>query len=134
MDRKRRRFPVRELMGFILLAVLLLGGILSSFWLSRHHQALARKMEEAAWYAVSQDWDRAKQTTAEVSEDWQRRWKLCAVFSDHTPMIEIDTQLAQLSIYAAAKDHVQFAAVCGALARNLQSMAQAQHLSWWNLL
>ena len=134
MDRKRKQLPFRELTGFVLLVALLLGGLLSSFYLTRHHQAMADKMDDAGWYALSRDWNRAKETAGEVTAQWQKQKNLCAVFMDHTPMGEIDAQLAQLKIYAAAGEAAEYAALCGAVSRNLMAMAQAQHLSWQNLL
>lgn len=121
-------------MGAVLLAVLLLGGIGSSLWVSRHSDDLAGKMEDAAWQAMAENWDQARQTASEVSGRWQRGWYLCGAFGDHAPMEQIDAQLAQLSVYAAARDPVAFAAACTGLARQLRAMGDAHRLSWWNLL
>jgi len=134
MDRKRKQLPGRELIGAVLLAVLLLGGIGSSLWLRRHHEGLAENMADAAWYALSRDWDRAGQTTAKAMEDWQHRWKLCAVFLDEELMARIDVGFAQLSVYAAQRDTGQYAAVCRELAQELQIIADAHRFGWWGLL
>lgn len=134
MDRKKR-WPIgRELTGFILLTVLLLGGLLSSFWLGKHHRSMAQTVDTAGWYALGQNWDKAAEVSSQASRQWQQKWNLCAVFADHTPMEEIDTQFAQLNIYASARDAQEFAAVCSALSQNLRSMADAHALRWWNVL
>lgn len=134
MDRKRKQLPGRELIGFVLLAVLLAGGIGSSAWLGKHHQTLAENMTDAAWYALSGDWDRAAQTTARTEESWQKNWKLCAVFLDQTPMTQIDGGFAQLSVYGAQRDPGQYAALCAELAQGLRTIADAHRLGWWSLL
>lgn len=134
MDRKKRWVIRRELIGFVLLTALLLGGVLSSFWLEQHHRTMARELDSAAWYALQQNWDKAWETTEGVSQRWQEKWNFCAAFADHSPMEDIDAQFAQLRVYASARAAQEYAAVCSALAQNLQAMANAHELRWWNVL
>ena len=134
MDRKRKQLPGRELIGFILLLVLLVGGLLSTFWISNQQQALSRNMEEAAWQALNGNWDTAGSITAGTMERWQKRWNLWAALGDHKPMGEIDAGFSRLGAYAAARDSMEYAAVCRELSRKLQMLAESHRLSWWNLL
>ena len=132
MDRKRKQLPGRELIGFILLGVLLVAGLAVSNLLRGQHEALSGQMEDAAWYALSADWDRAKQTTADAQARWQENWNLWAAFQDHSPMGEVDRGFSQLAVYVG--DPVQYAAACRELAQELQTLADTHRLSWWNLL
>ena len=133
MDRKKKCLVIRELIGFILLTVLLLGGLLSSFLLGNLHRELARDMDSAAWYALRQDWEEATQIYTQTADVWRKKWNLCAAFSDHTPMEHIDAQFAQLSVYASLRNREEFAATCSALSKDLTAMGKAQELRWWNL-
>lgn len=133
MDRKKKCPVIRELIGFVLLTVLLLAGLLSSFLLGNFHRELARDMDSAAWYALRQDWEEATQICTRASHIWQKNWNLCAAFSDHSPMEDIDAQFAQLSVYSSLRSREQFAAACIALSQDLAAMGKAQELRWWNL-
>ena len=133
MDRKKKCPVIRELIGFVLLTVLLLAGLFSSFLLGNHHRELARQMDSAAWYALRQDWGEAGRICTQTSQVWQKHWNLCAAFSDHSPMEDIDAQFAQLTVYASLRDREQFAAACSALSQDLTTLGKAQELRWWNL-
>lgn len=133
MDRTQKCPVIRELIGFILLTALLLGGLFASFRLGSQHRKLAQQMESAGWYAIRQNWDRATDGYTQAKETWQKNWNLYAVFSDHTPMEKIDSQFAQLDIYASLRDREEFAALCNALSQDLQAMGSAQELRWRNL-
>lgn len=134
MDRKKYRLPGRELIGFVLLVLLLLGSLFTSFWLGRHHDTLARELENAAWCALRQDWQGASESYGSAMTRWRQKWSFCAVFSDHAPMQQIDNQLAQLKIYAAARDASEFAAVCTAVCQDLRSLADSHKLRLWNVM
>ena len=134
MDRKIRGLSLRELLGFGLLILLLLIGLLLSWYLGRQQEALAASLEDSAWLALSGQWENAKASADQVRKDWERRRSLWAVFGDLTPMEEIDTLLAELTVYAAAGERTDFAAACNSLARRMAAMGNAQTLRWWNVL
>lgn len=134
MDRKRTPKLSRELIGFVLLAALLLSGLLSSFAMTRCHSDIARHLDDAAWAALSEDWDAAITQSTAARAQWQAQWKLVAALSDHSPMEEIDVLFRQLSVYAALRESGDFAATCGALSVHVTAMGDAHRLSWWNLM
>jgi hypothetical protein len=49
-------------------------------------------------------------------------------------MEEIDSQFAQLNVYAGAGERLSFAAICAQLASALEAMGDAHALNWWNLM
>jgi len=134
MDRKRHGVVLRDLAGFLILTVLLLAGLFSGWRMCRNHEVLSRQLEDAAWFAMSGRWHHARKTALEARRQWQRRWNLGAVFADHDPMEEIDSLFAQLTVYAAAEDRVQFSSACESLSRRIQAMADENRVTWWNLL
>jgi len=134
MDRKRKPKLNRELIGFFLLAALLLSGLLSSFTMTRCSARLAGQLDDAAWAALSEDWDAAVSLSNAARTQWQAQWKLVAAVSDHSPMEEIDALFRQLSVYAALRESGDFAATCGSLSVHVTAMGDAHRLSWWNLM
>ena len=134
MDRKRRIHPGRELTGAVLLVGLLVLGLLTSWHMVRTHNAISRELEDAAWHALSNTWNKAEDSAFSARQQWQEHWKLSAAFADHSAMEEIDAGFSRLSMYAAARDSGEFAAVCAELSRYVQAMGDAHSLTWWNLL
>jgi len=134
MDRKIGTVTARELLGFGLLLLLLLAGLLSSWYMTRQHDQIADILEDSAWMALSGQWGNARNAAETAKETWQRQWKFRAAFGDHSPMEEIDALFAELTIYAAAEEQTDFAHTCAALSRRLEAMGNAHRLSWWNIL
>lgn len=134
MDRKRIPVMVRQGAGFVILAALLLTGLLSGWLLFRQYDDLSRQLEDAAWWAMSGNWEQARDTAVAVRTQWRKHWNIQAAFTDHTPMEEIDSLFAQLAICAASGDREQFAAVCVDLAQHIRAVGDAHRLTWWNLL
>ena len=127
MERKRTlRF--RELAGFFLLTVLLAGGLLSSRALDRQHRAMASALEDSAVLALSGRWQAARDRAESACQDWQADWPLRAVFSDHSPMKEIDSLFGELAVYGAAGDRTEFARICGALSLRLDGQCPPPQL------
>lgn len=133
MDRKGLQ-PGRELIGMLLLLLLLLVGMGVSLFVTRQQEQTAALLEDAAWEAMAQDWDRAESLCTEARSRWRQGWKLTASFGDHSAVEEVDALFSQLGIYAAAREGVDFASVCGALATHIRAIGNAQRPSWWNVL
>lgn len=134
MDRKIGGMTVRELLGMGLLAVLLLSGILSAWFLSRQPEEMASAMEDGVWFALSGQWENAKNLAASVRQDWEKGWRFRAVFADHTHLEEIDALFRELTVYEAAGEQTDFARICALLSEKLKAMASSARLSWWNVL
>ena len=132
MDRKRGLG--REVLGPGLLAGLLLAGLLSSWEMSTTHYSISRQVEDAAWLALSEDWEAARSAAAAAESRWEQHRDLSSLLADHTPMEQIDALFARMDLYSAARDREEFAAACGELSRYVKAMGDAHRLTWQNLL
>lgn len=132
MDRKRGLG--REVMGLGILVVLLLAGIFSSWEMCTAHYAISRQVEDAAWFALSEDWEAARSAAAAAETRWEEHRDLSSLLADHTPMEQIDALFAHVDLCAAARDTTEFAASCGELSRYVKAMGDAHRLTWQNLL
>ena len=113
---------------------LLLVGLLSSWYMGRQHSDISGELEDSAWLALSGQWENARKTADRAREQWEENWAFRAAFADHKPMEEIDAMFAELTVLGAAGERTDFARVCSALSRQVESMGNAQKLSWWNIL
>ena len=133
MDRKRG-MRLRDLAGPVLLLVLLLAGLVGSWYPSRQQEAVSRQLEDCQWLALSGQWQQAKDGAKQAGTDWDSRRSLWAALNDHRPMEEIDTLFGQLSAAANAGERWEFARCCAELSRRINTMAEGQKLRWWNVL
>ena len=131
MDRKGR--IGRESIGLGLLVVLLFLGLYTSWDMGRTHDAISRQLEDAAWFALSEDWEKARTAAAAAESSWQAHRDLSLLLADHTPMEEIDSLFARIGICSAARDSKEFSIHCAEASRKVQAMGDAHHLSWQNL-
>ena len=124
----------RTVVGALLLVLLLIGGILSAGGMARHNEAIAAQLERAAEQALTGDLDKAGNTVREAREDWESGWNVCAAFTDHGPMEQIDKGFARLQLYEQVKDQAAFAGVCVELAKQVEAIGDAHGAQWWNIL
>ena len=134
MDRKIAGLTLRELTAFGLLLVLLLSGLLSSWYMDRKHRTISRELEQSSWMALSGQWSDARERARVATTDWEKNRQLRAALADHTPMEEIDDLFEELNIYAAAGERTEFARCCAALSVRIRAVAEAHRLTWWNVL
>lgn len=120
--------------GAALLLVLLGLGIGSSMMMQKLHTPLAESLDRAAEFALEGNWEQAEHAAREAADTWEKMWHFSATVSDHEPMEEIDALFAQLEVYRAAEDPVNFSSACASLSRQIEAMGDAHELSWWNLL
>lgn len=134
MDRKIGGLTLREWTGFALLLVLLLAGLLSSWYMDRHHRAISRELEQCSWLALSGQWSDAREKAQSAKTAWDRNRDLRAALGDQTPMEEIDDLFGEVTVFAAAGERTEFARCCAALSRRVQAMGDAHRLTWWNVM
>ena len=132
MDRQGR--IGREIVGLVLLAVLLLAGLFTSWDMGSTHTAISKQLEDAAWFALAEDWERARTAAAAAEDGWQAHRDLSSLLADHTPMEEIDALFARLGICSAGRSGEEFAALSAELSRKVAAMGDAHRLTWQNLL
>ena len=123
----------RSWMGAGLLALLLAGGLLVTFFMGRIHDPIARDLTTAGEFALAGDWEQAETLARQAKETWEEKELLRSCFADHGPMEDIDGCFAQLEIYCRMKEETAFAAACGETARKANAMGEAHSLRWENV-
>ena len=123
----------RERIGFWLLAVLLVLGLLATRHMGTTHASTARRLESAGVLALSEDWEGAGRLLRKARQEWDGCWRFSAILTNHEPMEQIDGQFAQLEIYLRQQEGVAFAAVCSQMASQIEDIGDAHGLKWWNL-
>ena len=116
----------RSWIGFVLLLVLLAGGIAATWGMAKCHEPIARDLENAAKTALQGDMAQGEVLMLQAREAWGRSRHLGACFADHTPMEEIDALFAEVEVYAAAREETDFAAGCAALSRKVEASCAPQ--------
>ncbi len=124
----------RSWMGFILLLVLLVGGILSARKMVSSHEPIAIRLQQAAQCALEDNWERAEGFFREAEADWKQGEHFRSCFADHNPVEEIDGEFEMLLIFCSTRDPVGFAGGCRELARKVMAVGEAHKPVWWNLL
>lgn len=124
----------RSWIGLGMLVILLAAGLLVTWGMSRCHEPIARELEQAAFQALENDWERAIPVAAAAKTQWESSQRFAACFADHTPMEEIDALFAQMEVYAAAGENAAFAASCAELSKKVEAIGEAHGLMWWNFL
>ena len=123
----------RSWIGFALLLVLLLGGIWVTKTMETIHELVEGSLQEAAAFALADDWPQAEESFQKAREDWDNWEHFRACFADHNPVEEIDSTFDLLEIYCAARENAAFAAECSRLARQTAAVGEAHGLVWWNI-
>ena len=124
----------RSWMGLGLLVILLVAGIMSTEWVKQTHEEMALHARGAAQCALGEDWAGAAEQTGQARDQWQRYWRFSATVTNHAALEQIEALFAQLEVYATAREAVAFASGCAQLEKQLEALADAQRLNWWNLL
>lgn len=124
----------RCLIGICVLAVLLILTLCVTIAMEKIHRPIADLLEQAALAALKEDWKEAKDLSARAYGQWLRHHKFSAAVADHSPMDNIDEQFVQLSVFAAGRESVDFAATCVSVSKLVEAMADAHSVAWWSIL
>ena len=124
----------RGWIGLALLLALMVGSLVSVYWLQEEQQVMGTRMEQAAGYALESRQEDAQALPGQVKRQWERNWNRVAAFADHGPMEEIDGDLELLELYCEAREEAAFAAESCRLARKIAAMGEAHEFVWWNIL
>lgn len=123
----------RSCMGFFLLVLLLLGGLLVTGQMVKIHDPIESKLQQAAQCSLKGDWDRAHVLFLEAQEDWEAWEHFRSCFADHDPVEEIDGEFELLKVFGGNREELSFAGGCRELARKVAAVGEAHELVWWNL-
>lgn len=124
----------RSWMGFALLTVMLLGGILVTRQMVKIHEPIEAQLQQAAQCALEGNWERADSFFRDAEDSWEEWEHFRSCFADHNPVEEIDGQFELLKVFGGSRDRVAFAGGCRELARKVAAVGEAHQLVWWNLL
>lgn len=118
----------------MLLSISLIAGLFTSRNMERSHWEISKRLEDAAWFALAENWEDARQAAAAAENQWKGCRNRNSLLSDHTPMEQIDALFARVGIFSAARNREEFAATCAELSRYVRAMGEAHRLTWQNLL
>ncbi len=121
-------------LGVALLAVLLVLGLLTTWYMAGANEPVALQLEQAAQAALEGDLQEGVALTRAARDQWERHRSIAAVAADHEPMEEIDSLFAQVEAYGRAGAVPEFAAYCARLSKLVEAVGEAHGLTWWNLL
>lgn len=124
----------RSWIGLGLLLILLLLGIITTWFMVDIHRPVEEHLKKASRYALVGDWTRADGAFREAKENWQQWEHERTCLADHSPVEEIDAEFEMLQLYSAAREDAAFAAGCMELARKTAAVGEAHEFVWWNLL
>ena len=124
----------RNVLGFSLLAVLLVLGLITSSRMEKRHTPIQAALDAAADSVAADNWQGAGILLQEAKTRWERGWRFDAALADHAPMEEIDGLFARLLEFCREEDTGEFAAGCRELSRLVKAMTDAHKPNWWNLL
>lgn len=124
----------RSWIGLVLLLVLLVSSLLTTWAMNRIHEPIEADLQQASEYAILGDWVNADKFFHQAKENWEKWEHFRACFADHTPAEEIDGGFAMLEIYRVTREDAAFAAGCNELARKAAAVGEAHGLVWWNIL
>ena len=120
--------------GVGLLFIMLVLGILLSGTMERTNKDCAALLHQASDSALAEDWDTSGKLLTLSREKWQKNWAVIATLADHQPMDEIDALFAELEIYRASQDAVNFSGTGAHLASLLEAMSRSHKFTLWNFL
>lgn len=123
----------RSWIGVGFLLVLLIAGILVTKTMETIHEIVEADLEQAAVFALSEDWDQARASFYRAKGEWEKWEHFRSCFADHEPVEEVDSGFALLEVYGSARENAAFAAECRRLARQTSAVGEAHGLYWWNI-
>lgn len=120
--------------GAGLLAVLLAVSLLVTRGMEKRTAPIAEDLTAAASNAMAGNWEVVEELTKKASSVWEKNRPFTAAFADHSPMEDIEDDLAQLDIYLRAREKTTFAAAAAQLAEKITAVGEAHALHWQNIL
>jgi len=122
----------RSWMGFVLLLILLLLGLFSTWKMKTIHEPIQVQLQQAAYWSSMEDWETAEAFFQRAEKNWRKSENFRACFADHNPIEDIDAAFAMLQVYCAAEEETAFEGACRELARKVAAVGEAHALVWWN--
>ncbi|MBE6978207.1 MAG: DUF4363 family protein [Ruminococcaceae bacterium] len=124
----------RPFLGICILLALLAISVTIWWGMDRVHREISQLLIQSQAAAQAEDWRGAEHYANQARQLWQRYHHFTAAFADHTPMDELDSLFAELTVYLENRESPHFEATCAQLILLSQAMADSHGLQWWNIL
>lgn len=124
----------RSWIGAGMLLALLLGGIVSSWWMQKALGGISLTISQAQHQAAGENWSQVELLTREAQEAWEKTWRISASLTDHAPMELVDSLFSQLEVYEQLQDSPACRDLCAQLYQELEAIADEHTFTWWNFL
>lgn len=98
----------------------------------RIHLPIEEDLIRARNAALAGDWEKATAHADRARKRWEDYHELTATVADHSPMDELDTLFAELTVYGRERETPHFAATCSAAAQIAEAMADAHAIKLGN--
>ena len=121
-------------LGICLLLGVLAGCLLIGKSVSNIESPVARQLNTATEEAENGDLQKAVATLQNAKSLWDNHREALASLSDHAPMDDIDTLIAETLSYGKSGLREEFLAGCRQLKILLESIVTDHNLTWWSLL
>lgn len=121
-------------LGICVLSVILLIALLAASCLNQTAQQLTSLLDHACQLAEEDTLPQAGQRAEEAQAIWEDRRGLVASLVDHARMDEIDQDFADLESWQRMEFREAYVQTCRALARKIQSLADAEKAWYYNFL
>ena len=119
--------------GTALLVILLGAGIGSSVFMDHVNEPLWEDLKLASQAALEGRWEEASRLVTGAKDHWEQHHNTIAAIFSHQPMEQIDAQFETLVLYLNTQETIAFSACCTSLSAQIQALADAHIMSWWNL-
>lgn len=120
--------------GISVLALLLVCGSVVTVFMERSHRPISKNLVQAADAALAGNWSHATALVNRAQAKWQRCKPLTATFADHSILEETDSLLAEIKLYANARETLSFTAACIRLSQLTEAISKSHRPSWQNFL
>ncbi len=120
--------------GVAFLAVLLVGSVFLLVFSGRFYRDFAAALEEAADFAMEENWVSATEKARKCQEKWEKNQHFLAAFTDHEPVEQVQLLFSQLTLYGEKRMSVEFASVCQQLRHCAEAIDESHSLKWWTVL
>lgn len=124
----------RFFLGAGILVLLLILGLLASWWMQQITHPISTLLEQASDAVLTGDGEQGKLLARQAEKRWKSGWKTVALAADHSPMDEIDGLFAQIDFFARTDDRDRLGAYCAQVAELVEAIADAHTCTWWNIL
>lgn len=95
---------------------------------------ISSQMLQLSEYAQAEEWEKANALIQQCQQRFSRIRKFSAAFTEHEPLEQMETLLAQLKVYQRQREVLPCATAALELSTLAQEVAESFSLQWWTFL